>query len=397
LIAWIPLLFGGWFGSCVENQPPKAAQSEPGYLSRKADAAWNRIALALMAQVQSERAELQSRLLAEVARLPQGSVDAPENHDEEMKTSGTYGQLPEVRVDIEPGAIFPMPLGQPHRFSWYQVSLRARELGLALDRFAQGFEKWRTLPPRERVARYPEVAGAWDDIDSRTALLAHHVRYLSTWVPQLSRQWAESRRGSRPVQYQLTAAIQQGDPRLMDTLREVLRPSRVLKRPFLPDDIKDAVVTIPIATDVTSRRFLAEVEGALATYWNQSSWARDQGTRFVIRWMAVPRDEAFARGRISLDEHLARFPRDRAALTTGGLTTYVRGQALVLGPGKIQPRTLAHELGHLMGFGDCYLRTLSAQGPLGILGTAVLEWDNPLYPDDIMCDNTVGAARAEAW
>ena len=47
-----------------------------------------------------------------------------------------------------------------------------------------------------------------------------------------------------------------------------------------------------------------------------------------------------------------------------------------------------------MGFGDCYVRTLGSEG---LFGLAVLEWDNPYYPDDLMCDNTVGVPRAEQW
>ena len=81
-------------------------------------------------------------------------------------------------------------------------------------------------------------------------------------------------------------------------------------------------------------------------------------------------------------------------ITTGGLTTYVKDRFLVLGPGAISPRTLAHEMGHLMGFDDCYLRTLTSQW---VFGLGVLEWDNPLYPDDLMCDNSVGEPRVEIW
>jgi hypothetical protein len=72
----------------------------------------------------------------------------------------------------------------------------------------------------------------------------------------------------------------------------------------------------------------------------------------------------------------------------------VKGSTIVLGPGKITPRTIAHEIGHLFGFNDCYLRTMTAQGLYGI---GLLEWDNPLYPDDLMCDNLVGEVHSEIW
>jgi hypothetical protein len=395
LLIWIPLLFGGWFHSCVESRPPKQAQADPGFFSRRLDPAWRSLASHLISEVQGEHARLEAELLSSARRLPPGSVDLPALRDRELKVEGTYGQLPEVLVDQDPGAIFPAPLAQPQRFSWFQTSGQARESLLGLARFEKGFRAWQALSEPERIRRFGELAGAWEELDSRIATLARHSRYLDTWVPQLSHQWvAAASGGTKPVEYLLTSAIQAGDPGLTDALAEVLKPKRVIKRPFLPEELEPSVVTVPIATDVSDRRFLAEVAGALSTHWSQSTWAREQGVTFKIEWTRLARDDAFARGRITLEEHLAKFPQNRAGMTTGGLTTYVRGQTLVLGPGKINPRTLAHELGHLLGFGDCYLRTLSGQG---FFGTAVLEWDNPLYPDDLMCDNTVGAARAEVW
>ncbi|MGZ3709309.1 MAG: hypothetical protein ACXWPM_11310, partial [Bdellovibrionota bacterium] len=148
---------------------------------------------------------------------------------------------------------------------------------------------------------------------------------------------------------------------------------------------------------VHDARFLAEVDGALDTHWNNSPWARAQEVSFRIVWKKLPLDHQFLEGKHSLSEHLswlAAHAGTGLAITTGGLTTFVRGPTLVLGPGKITPRTIAHEIGHLIGFPDCYVRTLSGQG---FFGLAVLEWDNPVFPDDLMCDNTVGVARAEAW
>jgi hypothetical protein len=72
----------------------------------------------------------------------------------------------------------------------------------------------------------------------------------------------------------------------------------------------------------------------------------------------------------------------------------VQGRALVLGTGSIDGRTLAHELGHLIGFSDCYFRTLSGQG-LG--GLAIFEWENPFFPDELMCDNQHGTVNRAAW
>jgi hypothetical protein len=395
LLAWLPLVFVGGFRACIEKQPLHSSKPDPSWISKSTDQAWRTLALKLVARTQTDRERLSRELTHETQLLPVGSVDAPTEREAEMTTAGLYGRLPEVMVDRELGAIFPVPVTPPARFSWYQISVRAGETLTSLRHFESGFKQWRALPPAKRVERFGEVSAAWDEIEEREATLTHHVRYLETWIPRLWRQW-EHPEGGRPPAYVLTGAISLGDPRLMDPLREMMRPSRVVKRAFLPAELKPSKtpIPIPVTTDITDRRFIAEVEGALATHWNQSAWAKREGVRFKIVWTHVPRDTAFARGKITLEEHLKTFAPDRAALTTGGLSTYVHGNALVLGPGVINPRTLAHELGHLLGFADCYLRTLSSQG---VLGTAILEWDNPLYPDDLMCDNTVGSPRAEVW
>jgi hypothetical protein len=59
---------------------------------------------------------------------------------------------------------------------------------------------------------------------------------------------------------------------------------------------------------------------------------------------------------IKLDRHLALFPSDGAILTTGALTTHVLGRAIVLGPENLSGRLLAHEMGHILGFRDSYVR-----------------------------------------
>jgi hypothetical protein len=166
---------------------------------------------------------------------------------------------------------------------------------------------------------------------------------------------------------------------------------------FLPRSIEDfrgKTISIPIATDIQDKSFFREFEGALDTHWNQSPWAKAQALRFRIEWKRVPQDQAFLTGKISLEEHLRQFPEGGAIVTTGAQSHHVRRNALILSLDPITPRTLAHELGHLMGFSDCYFRTLSGEG---LLGLTQLEWNNPLFPDDLMCDNEVGTASWLKW
>ena len=60
---------------------------------------------------------------------------------------------------------------------------------------------------------------------------------------------------------------------------------------------------------------------------------------------------------------------------------------MLLGPGKVTPRTLAHEFGHLLGFSDAYLRGYDGR-PDDRFGVVLVEWSGLL--DDLMGDSRGG-------
>jgi len=344
-----------------------------------ADRYWFRIALnktlGITDQLSQIRDTLQTALIA-LSRIPgYPPIKLPGINEEQALTDYKYGVLPEVYVDQELGAIFPQPVPEPNSFSWFNIFKQAENLRIEIDKFQTEMEKWSKSKPTEQINKFGEIATTWLSINEELLLLTSEVRYLRNWVPKLQKQKG-----------------------FVSTANQ--RPFRVQKPPYLPDNIqklKGQLITIPIATDIKDKKFIKEIEGALDTHWNQSFWARQHQVRFKINWRAVVLDKEFQNRKIDLDTHLQKFPKNIAVITTGGLTTHVKGVSLILGPGKLTPRTLAHELGHLLGFGDCYLRTLSRQDLLGILGTSVLEINNHYYPDDLMCDNTVGSANYGVW
>jgi len=380
-LSLIPAFFGDCYRSSILEREPRHAQQAPTWISRQADRGWRRIATHLIDELKPERERLEKQLKRELAQL----ADPPDLEDPthtELALEGTYGQVPEVLVDQGHGTVFPIPIQSPGRYSWYQLGLQARRalrILRAIDRkFASGVTA-------------AQLAGEWNDFSLLWLSMIQQKRYLEAWIPELERQ------GFKPPHAMIVEALLSGDHRLIEPLRELLKPRRIMKRAYIPDDLEQVPghgwITLPIVTDVTDKRFLAEVEGAIQTHWNQSPWARDMNLRFKVQWKRISPNPRFLKTE-QIFEHLERFPKDMAGMTTGGLTTHVRGTVLILGPGKTSPRTLAHEVGHLIGFGDCYLRTLSSQG---LYGNAVLEWDNPIYPDDLMCDNTVGVPRVEVW
>jgi len=82
---------------------------------------------------------------------------------------------------------------------------------------------------------------------------------------------------------------------------------------------------------------------------------------------------------IDLAKHIGRFPSGGAVLTTGANSTHVIGYGINLGPHDMAPSGLAHELGHILGFVDLYVRGYRDRGPEGYEVLEVL-----IDPDDIM-------------
>ncbi len=397
LLALLPAGAAGLFRSCVDNGPLEQIQKPPGAIARLSDQAWRRFARKLTTEA-TERFGSVRVCLAEENRKLAKPVEIPDADEGQFRIENTYGQLPEIYVDEAPQAAFPVPLNRPNRFSWFQAARDAGDTLGEIRRLEGLVASWSALPAEKRAERFDDIEELLRETGADLTRISHQVRYLDTWIPLLDRQWLASLNEKKTAPpYQIIGAILRRDFNLLASLREHLKPHRKHDRSYLPKSLKDApagIVRFPITTDIRDRKFLAEVEGALITHWNQTDWARKNKISFHIQWDFVAKNSLFAQERSTLSDHLNRFPKNEAIMTTGGMTTHVRKHALVFGPGRITPRTIAHEMGHLMGFEDCYLRTITAQGAFGL---GVLEWENPIYPDDIMCENNVGVPRAEVW
>jgi hypothetical protein len=369
------------------------------WLDQKAEAWWQKFAGTALAHALRERDFVRSDIL--VHAHPE--LERPEiEPDAEAKTAAfqsraSYGKLPEVIVDQGIPAIFPKPIDPPTRFSAFRAaSDTARALTL-IRRLKSAVKNWKNLEVTRREQQLRGIIEALESLDALLLQAAQELRISHTWVPRHIMALAEANGPTQmPRAYHALDALMgkgQTSERVNDA-RESLRPKREVFQPFLPlsfHSFRGKTIRIPAVTDVSSSRFLEEFEGAVDTYWNQSPWARRLGIRFAIDWQKVPINERFLKQQEDLDAHLKKFPKKKMILTTGAQSSQVIKSAMVLGPGKITPRTLAHEFGHILGFPDCYMRTISGEGLFGI---AVLEWSNPFFPDELMCDNHLGIVHA---
>lgn len=152
--------------------------------------------------------------------------------------------------------------------------------------------------------------------------------------------------------------------------------SRCTPPPFLRLSGKPRarVLRLPLATDIGDEAFLRSFEAAVERTWNDSAAFRAERLRLAIDWRRVDPRELYpegppARGNdIDLEAHRARFRTDELVLTTGADSTHADMNAIFLGPQDVKPRVLAHELGHLLGFEDAYLRAYegSLQAAAGV-------------------------------
>jgi hypothetical protein len=148
------------------------------------------------------------------------------------------------------------------------------------------------------------------------------------------------------------------------------------------------VLPLNITTDITDAAFLQALRAAVLAAWNASEAMVAADLRVDLRWHIVPPDRLYPEGpptrgsAIDLTAHLTRFPPGVPVLTTGAASTHAMvGRAVQLGATSLGPRVLAHEIGHLLGFSDAYLRGVEgpAQAPLG---RTIVEWTG--LQDDLM-------------
>ena len=180
--------------------------------------------------------------------------------------------------------------------------------------------------------------------------------------------------------------------------REIHRATdRIAPRPFLHVEHpapRRWIVHVPFSTDIDDADFVQSFKTAIERVWHLREGGDEFSVQLSITHVPAARlygerpecGQGHARcipprkgEQIDVPQHMILFPEGGAVLTTGAISTHVTGRAIVPGPHDIAPHVLAHEFGHILGFGDVYFR---GYRDLGADGYQVMEV--VADPDDIM-------------
>lgn len=368
--------------ACAPWVAAQAPEGEPAYLVRGR-------------QTEARQRELQDRL----SRFRDALAAALERAAPELRgrleppPPGVFGYqlLPRVTRDIPPPSRA-RPTVVSYSWRWSDT-LIAREVATLEGLEAQLAQ----LPADADRARYQTLVAEYRQSVDRRRLIDADIDYNWLWQQQIF--------SNRPLFDRLTKRLDAFVER--QTMDEV--PAAVAPPSFVrvehPSDTK-WLIAVPVFTDIADAAFVDAFKSAIETLWQVRAGEIEYRVQLAItvftpeQLYCAQRDPARAQrdrctppargARIDLTAHAALFPKDGIVLTTGAASLrIVAGRALVFAPHDVTPRVLAHELGHLFGFPDAYLR---GYRDLGTDGFQVLE----LVPDagDLMSSPGTGSVLA---
>jgi hypothetical protein len=344
-------------------------------------------------QVEARQREFRDRLTrfheALTESLRRDAPDLLANLEPPPAVKTGYQLLPR----IVPDASKPPAKPQVISYSWsWSEKLMADETA-TLEKLEADLSKATARPAYE-----PIVTG-YTTIVAHKRLIDSDVDYNWLWQAAI----AKDRPGFDAMTRRLDEVVERqkrSEPITQDAsgpAHEIAVPSFVGFDRSVPHRI---VLTVPFYTDIEDIAFVDAFQSAIETIWHvragEDEWQmRLRMTRLTPSQLYCgqsTRDRSAsctppAPGeKIDLAAHAARFPKDGAALTTGAASLQIKsGPVLVVAPHDVTPRALAHELGHMLGFPDFYLRGYRDAGADGF---RVLE----LVPDalDIMASPGTG-------
>lgn len=271
-----------------------------------------------------------------------------------------YGLLP----PIQPDPVSAPPRDDSPLFRSYSWALTTQYIQIERARVVQAAERLRGLGAPIDLSRLEDLVGEYHLMVENQETIDQHVQYNRFW----QRSVAENREKFDRLDG-LYDRMVRGDADTESTIRDLLG------RPVVPDfvslrrDSSGTLVVLPIYTDIDDEAYLARIEEVAENLWEAdgAAWRLDVVFRVVGPAQLYAPEAPPSRGaHIDLTRHVARFASDGAVLTTGAESTHALvGRAVLLGAGAMTGRTIAHEIGHLLGFPDGYVRGYEDLGEQG--------------------------------
>lgn len=271
-----------------------------------------------------------------------------------------YGLLPPVGPDPETA----LPQSDSPLFRSYSWPLTAQYVDVERERIERAWERLRGLGVPVDPDLLSDLVDEYHLLVDNQATIDQHVQYNRFW----QRSVAENREKFDRLDG-LYDRMRRGDAETESTIRDLLGRPAVPEFVSVRQDSSGTIVVLPIYTDIEDEAYLARIEQAAEDLWEADggAWRLDVVFSVVPPALLYAPEAPPSRGEhIDLTGHVGRFATDRAVLTTGAESTHALvGRAVLLGAGAMTGRTIAHEIGHLLGFPDGYVRGYEDLGDAG--------------------------------